>query len=204
MLGYKNMRRAVVIGCCLAALTACGGPVISQPGSPMTKIDGFYEYGVAERDLKLVVDGTPFPTLPQADFAKRVELWAAAPSMRQPTHPTLTPGETARSGYQMIFAFQPAVTQTGQGLCSGQIEHGPGASNWLGGNGLEHSGDAAAVSVRAIAAFCVAGVARTEIVGQTDAISPDDPRLPELVGQMVQALFRPDIRDVSGRTTTMP
>lgn len=190
----KMRLRSVVFAASLAlGLMGCSSPMLTQPGSPSVKISSLYGYGAADRDLKLIVRGTPFSDLTEEQFAKEVEIETQGVGMRTPTRLTLTPGPAAKPNYSVVFVFQPTVTLTGQNLCDGHFDQGPGSDGILGGNGFvsEQPG----VTVRAIAAFCVSGRAETEIVGQTQAVNAADVRVLDLVRAMAQALFRPDLRD---------
>ena len=123
--------------------------------------------------------GNPFP-MPADAFARAVEADVQVGLLRPPTHPTLTPGPTAKDNYELVFVFSPALTLRGDDLC-----HGRGDQAADGGGG----------SVRALGAFCVAGRAETEIIGETQADGPADPHFMNLMRQMMLSLFRPDVRD---------
>ncbi|HLN24269.1 MAG TPA: hypothetical protein VK558_09825 [Patescibacteria group bacterium] len=180
------MRRVqYLIGSMLAfTLAACSGPVVSQPGSAFNQIDSIYNYGAGGRDLRLTVRGNPFP-MPADVFAHVVEADVQVGLLRQPTHPTLTPGPTAKDNYELVFVFSPALTLRGDDLCKGRGDQAAEAAPVAGGT----------VTVRAIAAFCVAGRAETEIVGETQAEESGDVRFSGMMRQMMLSLFRPDVRD---------
>jgi hypothetical protein len=165
-------------------LAACTGPVLTQPGSPYTQIDSLYNYGAGARDLRLIVHGNPFP-MPADVFARVVETDVQLNLLRQPTHPTLTPGPTAKDNYALIFVFSPAVTLSGDDLCKGRADQMASPVSPSGGT----------VTVRAIGAFCVSGRAETEIVGETQATGAGDVRFLDLMRQMMLALFRPDVHE---------
>lgn len=175
----------------MLALSGCQGPMLSQAGSDTARIDSFYDYGAAGRDLQLVVYGNPFsPGMSDDAFASLIEDKIDHVNVaRQQTHPQLVPDDSVRSGYTLVFGFQPEATVDGDRLCHAQFAAGPAGSL---GNGVELWGEEAGLTMRAIAAFCVAGRAETEIVGQTQVVSPDDPRMNDLLNQMMQAVFRPD------------
>jgi len=178
------MRISSSVAACLL-LAACSGPTLYQPGPSSRQIDALYTYGAAERDLKLEVQGNGFPgQMSGAAFAMRVESGVQGPVFRAPTHPTLTPNDSARSGYRLVFLFNPSPLMMGQSLCDG------------------HADQVAAVpgEVKAVAAFCVSGRAETEIAAQTQAAGPDDPAFGQMLNLMMQALFRPDEKTGSGNS----
>jgi hypothetical protein len=168
------------------ALAACSGPLTRDTGSSFTKITGFYNYGASGRDLPLSVRGNPFGQS-DAGVAKSVEAASQVQVLRAPTHPTLTPGASARRGYELAFLFSPAPTQSGDDLCQGRIED-PGPAPKAG-------------KIHVLGAFCVSGRAETEVVGDGEATGPDDEHFRALVQQVTLQLFRPDIPDSGDGTS---
>ncbi len=164
----------------VGALAACSGPLTRDVGSPFNKIDGLYGYGASGRDLRLSVRGNPF-ALPDDSFDKTVETASQVQVLRAPTHPTLTPDASARHGYELAFLFSPAATQDGEDLCQGRIE--------------EPRPTSGRSTVHVLAAFCVAGLAKTEVTGEAEATGPNDERFQGLIQQVVMQLFRPDLPD---------
>ncbi|PKU25538.1 hypothetical protein [Telmatospirillum siberiense] len=178
---YQRLAFVMIVG----ALTACGGPLTRDVGNSFTKINGLYDYGASGRDLRLSVRGNPF-TVSDDTLSKAVEAASQVQVLRPRTHPTLTPDSSARRGYELAFLFSPAPTQSGDDLCKGRIEDSaPGA---------------VAPTVHVLGVFCVSGSAQTEVRGLAEATGPADPRLKNLVAQMIVQLFRPDLPDADGNS----
>lgn len=172
-----------VAGVALAVCGAsCSGPFTTPQVQPFNKITSFYDYGASDRDLKLTVRGDPF-AMPEESFAKAVESGVQVPLPRPPTRPRLDPGPSARPGYELAFAFSPAPTLSGDSLCDMTARPSPVAIPSDGGR------------VRATGAFCVAGRALSQVDGWTQASSVSDQRFDQMLNQMMQSLFRPDIAD---------
>jgi hypothetical protein len=157
-------------------LTACSATQVIQTGSPSVRIDSLYNYGASGRDLKLTVQGGAYG-LPADVFARMVEADLQVTLPRPPTHPTLTPGSSARPNFGLVFAFQPSPSLSGQDLCDGHAQPGQALQD---------------ERVRVVAAFCVAGAAKTQVDGAVAASGPDDPAFRQLMAQMMLTLFRPD------------
>ena len=170
-------RRSILPIVLLCAVGGCaaGGVRITHPElrSQYSRSEVFYAFD--RRDAEIVVNGSPFATVPAArpvaDVMNRVPLGPR-------TNFTATPGETARRPYRIVLAFAPAVALTGDGLCrqpnlptrppggaettlQGALCHGP---NLLSG------------------AYATAG----------PVAGPDDPLFIELVARLTTALFPPD------------
>ncbi|HVI50433.1 MAG TPA: hypothetical protein VM661_04415 [Candidatus Sulfotelmatobacter sp.] len=181
------MRKPFTLSASLAASAAagllllggCSGPLTYSPGSRSVQISALYGYGAADRDLKLEVQGNAFAgQMSGTDFAHKVEAALQSPIMRPATHLTLAPNDTAKSNYRVVFLFNPANVMGGQNLCDGRADQQP----------------APAGEVRAVAAFCVAGRAVTEITGRTQVVGPNDERFLQLMAIMKNELFREDER----------
>jgi hypothetical protein len=164
-----------------AVLAACSGERTFEPSDPRMKIDGYYNDGAADRDIKLKVIGTAFGADPRA-FRQTLEkeLQSAAVLGRAPTRPLLHPGPTAKPLYRLAYAFNQPNDIYGNALC--QVEETP------------TSVSTPANVVNATAAFCVGGRAEAYISGQTEANGPNDIRFRQLVRQMMDNVFRPDVR----------
>ena len=165
-----------------AIVAGCGGPTVVPLGSPYTMIGSFYDYGAGGRDLQLTVIGNPFTT-DKALLDRAIEVDAQVPLLRQPTHPTLTPGASAKKGYQVMFVLSPAPTLSGGSAGKGEATAPVAGAPSAGGESV----------VRILGAFCISGWAATEVQGQTPASGPDDPRVAALVRQLMLELFRPDL-----------
>lgn len=169
------------------ALAGCAGPMTYGAGSQSTRISALYGYGAADRDLKLIVQGNAFPgQVSSADFGHQVEAALQSPINRAPTHLTQTPDDSAKDNYKVVFLFNPSELMGGQNLCDGRADQA----------------QAAVGEVRALAAFCVAGRAVTEISGRTAVSGPKDERFAHLMSQMKEALFRADEKDSSHKSYT--
>lgn len=177
------MMRILLAAFLLSALAACSGPMTSQTGRESVGVDGYYGYGVADRDLRLTLSGNGSAgqswSMEQDAFARLIEGNLHTPSNRAPSHVTLAPGPSARDNYRLVFLFNPGVLIDGQGLCDGHSEQQAPVAGQL----------------RVVASFCVAGRSLTEVAGQTDLSGPDDPRLNSLLDQMMQILFRSPLRE---------
>lgn len=164
-----------------AALAGCSGEKTFEPSDPRIKIDGYYNDGAGDRDIKLKVIGNPFAAPPDA-FRQTLEADLQSDSVlgRSPTHPQVHPGSSAKSLYRLAYAFNQPYSVYGNALCQVREE------------------DAVATPpstvVNATAAFCVGGEAEAYISGQTPADGPNDPRFRQLVRQMMDNVFRPDVR----------
>jgi hypothetical protein len=154
----------------------------------MVLIDGYYADGVADRDIRLVVFGNPF-AMPQDVFARTVEGdLRDTPLDGAPTHPTLTPGPTAKPIYRLIYVFDPAPATFGNAICELGLQR---QSN------PDFAPPSAMVPpqpghVKAVAAFCVEYRSVSEISGQVDATMPADVGFYRLVREMEGRVFRRD------------
>lgn len=161
-------------------LAACSADMVDNaPNDPTVQIDSFYNYGVARRDVALVVQGDAF-AMPQEDFDRTVEADVQSTALpRQPTHPTLTPGPSANHNFALIFAFDPANAVTGDALCRGatKADSAPSVGN---------------DTVHVQGAFCMEGRALTQASGHVVANSAQDPQFAHMMHEMMLALLRPD------------
>ncbi|HEY1722486.1 MAG TPA: hypothetical protein VGG27_14685 [Magnetospirillaceae bacterium] len=171
-----------LLAVCAIALSGCASQERTfEPSDPRIKIDGYYNDGVGGRDVKLKVIGVAFGAQPDA-FRQALEADLQSESVlgRQPTHVVLTPGPSGKRYYRLAYAFNQPNAVYGNALCqiaeSDAVQAPP--SN----------------IVNATAAFCVGGEAEAYISGQTEATGPDDPRFRQLVRQMMDQVFRPDVR----------
>lgn len=174
------------------ALSACGsGTLLYDGGDPFQRIDSFYNYGAAGRDLRLIVAGNPFGPADDA-FKSAVEAAVQVPTMRAPTRPTLAPGASARANYALVFAFQPPPTLSAQTLCA-TIAPGPGGAAAPGPEPV--LAPAPGRRIEALGAFCLSGRALTQISGRVDTVSVTDQGFRDLMARMMNGLFRPDMRE---------
>ncbi len=175
--------------CSLSILaTICG--LIGCAGTPMTydpsyagiKLDGYYSDGLGGRDVRLVVNGNPFGQAGNA-FAQQVEanLQDVQPTGREPTHPKLAPGPSAKTFYSLVWVFDPPPYLVDNAVCSSgpKVQTAPAQGS----------------TVVAVAAFCLEDRALSEIFGRTDASGPADERVKFLEERMMVALLRPDARE---------
>lgn len=172
------LKRCLVVLPLLAALGGCSLPrVVDESMGQNMPIEGLYAYGAGGRDLKLDVSGQPF-AMPEADFQQAVERnLGSITSLQPPTYPKLHPGDSARPGYTLVLAFQPAADSGGsQNLC-----------------GTNPKGTAEITTeVRIDAAFCVSGRAYRFATGWVRANGPDDPAFKSLLTQIGLTLFHSD------------
>ncbi len=170
---------SLIAVCTLVA--GCSTERTFEPSDPRMKIDGYYNDGAADRDIKLKVIGNAFGADPQA-FRRTLEadLQGGAPVGRAPTRPLLNPGPSGKPLYRLAYAFNQPNDIYGNALC--QVEETPATP------------PSPANIVNATAAFCVGGRAEAFISGQTEANGPDDVRFYRLVRQMMDNVFRPDVR----------
>lgn len=169
----------------VAMLAGCAGPTVVSEGDPYTRIDDLYAYGVGARDIRLEVRGNPFGGTDQS-FARDVEAAArAAVAPRLATRPSLAPDASARAGYAIVLAFDPAPDLTGDSLCADQAA-------------ASAPPPAAIAAVAVEAAFCISGRAYTAVHGETVAAGAGDARLAALVREIIPALFRSDIPETGG------
>jgi len=175
-------RSYIAFGIAALGLAACAvsGVVVQNTSlnDPLQRIDSYYGDGVGGRDLSLVVRGDPF-AIPNDAFARLVETdLQQSGTMRQPTHPTLAPGPTAKPWYSEVFVFGPSTYLHGNDVCA----KAPAVAASVPTPG----------SVEVIAGFCISGRELTEITGHATVAGPDDPRFQALLNQVQLALFRPD------------
>lgn len=171
-------KRYLVILPLLAALGGCSLPqVVDESMGQNTLIEGLYAYGAGGRDLKLDVSGLPF-AMPEAAFQEAVERnLGSITSLQPPTYPKLKPGDSARPGYSLVLAFQPAADSGGsQNLCG----TGPKGTTEI------------TTEVRVDAAFCVSNRAYRFATGRVPANGPDDPAFKSLLTQIGMTLFHSD------------
>lgn len=164
-------------------LAGCGTPsVVEAWPNPQSNIASIYDYGAGGRDLRLIVRGNPLP-MPDDAFNRMIETDVQGPLMRQPTHPTLTPGASAQPNYALIFDFSSSPRPTPDQICQypGNAPAGQVASG----------GD-----VHVVGAFCVSGRAYSGAMGRAGADGAA--QVSQLMPQMMMALFRPDLRDNPG------
>lgn len=187
-----SLRLLFLSGTVALVLSACGsGTWLYDSGDPFMKLDSFYNYGAAGRDLRLIVAGNPFGPADDA-FRSAVEAAVQVPTMRAPTHPTLAPGASARANYALVLAFQPPPTLSAQTLCA-TIAPGPAGAAAPGPAPV--LAPAPGQRIEALGAFCLSGQALTQISGRVDAVFVTDQSFRDLMARMMNALFRPDMRE---------
>jgi len=182
------------IGAACVGLMSCAGPSTYSASDPVVQIDGFYDDGASDRDLKLVVFGDPFPG-PQDQFARTVEAdLRDAPVGKSPTRLLLSPGPSAKPIYRLVYVFSPSPDMIGNAICEHQLKPEANTDFPPAASGAPVPGG----EVFATAAFCVEYRAVSEISGQTPADGPGDVRLYNLTRQMAAEVFRPDIHPHTG------
>ena len=192
----KTLWRAISCFFMVSLMTACAGPTTFDQSNRQARIDSFFTYGAAGRDLRLVIVGNPFPDLAQKDFEREVEsITRNVTLMRQQTRPSLEPGPSARDNYALVFAFQPRSSLSGASLCNHATPSGAPSNDESQKLLLPGGPSFDADRVHAIAAFCLSGRALTSVSGQTTMASGDDPNFSALVAMMMRDLFRPDVRE---------
>ncbi len=174
-----------------AVLAGCSGERTFEPSDPRMKIDGYYTDGAAGRDIKLKVIGTAFGADKDA-FRRTLEadLQTTAMIGREPTRPQLNPGPTAKPLYRLAYAFNQPYSIYGNALC--QVAEEDAVPSMPG------------KVVNATAAFCVGGRAEAYISGSTEADGPGDARFHRLVRQMMDNVFRPDVRQEASPPPAAP
>ena len=99
-----------------------------------------------------------------------------SPNFLQPTHFTTTPGPSARPEYRAVFLFNRQIVLPG--LACRAPEQIPAVD--LG------------ATTRLVAVFCQQGGYLSTVTGELQGVTGiDDPRLRQLIGQMVPLLFPP-------------
>jgi hypothetical protein len=169
-----------LVAACAALIGCADAPHTYSPSDNQVQISGYYSDGAADRDLRLVVIGNPFPTVPYQSFQQAVEDDLRSPSVygRAPTTPRISPGPTAKPLYRLVYAFGQPNEVYGNVLC--QVDP---SRPWPA---------PPSPTVTATAAFCVGGEAESFISGDTQASGPTDPRFVQLARQMMDNVFRPD------------
>ena len=159
-----------------------GGAETFSPSDPEIQISGYYNDGAADRDLRLVVIGNPFPAMADDAFKQALQndLQSGSVLGRAPTTPKLDPGPSAKPIYRLVYAFGQPTPVYGNVLC--QIDPNHPVPVRPGGE------------VTATAAFCVGGEAESFISGDAQAAGPTDPHFVELARQMMDDVFRPDFQ----------
>jgi hypothetical protein len=160
----------------LVALAGCAGQstiynsMISSAYRPY-----LYGYGAGRRDLTTIVLGNPFD-LDQTQMEQRLlAKFNARPTLLQPTHFTTTPGPSARPEFKAVLLFNRAIVLPNR-VCRAP-DQVPVAD--LG------------TTMRLTATFCRGGYLST-VTGELENVTDiDDPRLDQLIGQMVPLLFPP-------------
>jgi hypothetical protein len=135
-----------------------------------------FGYAAGRRDLTTVIVGNPFE-IDKAELDSRlVDMLNESPNFLQPTHFTTTPGPSARPQYRAVFVLN---RQFGlPSLACRAPEKIPAAD--LG------------ATTQLVAVFCQQGGYLSTVTGELkDVTSVDDPRLRQLVRQMVPLLFPP-------------
>lgn len=134
-----------------------------------------YGYGAGRRDLTTVIVGNPFD-IDQEEFdSKVVTMLNESPTFLQPTNFTTTPGPSARREFEAVILFNRAIVLPNR-VCW-TPDQVPVAE--LGS------------TMRLSATFCQGGYLST-VTGELENVTGiDDPRLRELIRQMVPLLFPP-------------
>ncbi len=134
-----------------------------------------YGYGAGRRDLTTVIRGDPFQLGDEAFQARFVEILNRHQPLLQPTHFTTTPGPSARPIYRAVFLFDVGTVIPNR-LCSEPLNV-PSVDTGK--------------TVRVTAAFCRWQGYLSTVTGEVEVESIDDPRLDNLIGQMILLLFPP-------------
>lgn len=163
-------------GMLILGLAGCGGPSIYGESPRSDKIESMYSYGAAGRDLALRVYGNPFPAVPAATFSQSVAANVQDTGWLPPTHPTLTPGPTARPPFKLVMVFEPPPTASADAVCAERAMARPTTD-----------------PIEVLAAFCHGDRPITYATGQmARTASPDDPAFHTLMTQLMLSLFRRD------------
>jgi hypothetical protein len=169
-------------------LTGCEAPrVVESWPSPDQPLSPIYDYGAGGRDLRLIVQGNPFPMTDDA-FARAVENEVQVPLTRQPTRPRLAPGPTARPNYAVVFVFQPSPTFDLYDAC--QMRGQPVA--------VLRPDTGQRPSVKLVSAFCVSGRPYSGAYGWVNASAAEEPQFRAMMQDTMAALFRPDMPNAPG------
>ena len=163
--------RPAVLAACLA-LAACGERVVADLPAPAYTMQEV-TYAASERDLRVVIHGTPFGGDPQA-FGREVTDMMQNRIMGVRTNFTTTPGPSARPDYRVVLAFNLAQNELNSALCSRPDfpTKPPGGSMVVQ------------------AAFCRGGGALTSATGWLNKpISTQDPEFRDLISDLTFSLF---------------
>ena len=130
-------------------------------------------YAASDRDLRVVVHGTPFGG-DAAAFARAVTAAMADHIAGIRTTPTTDPGPSARPAYRVVFAFEPVQPTLNSELC------GPAPVRT----------QAPGTTLTAQAVFCRGGRTLSGATGWLDeAQGPKDPRFRRLVGDLTASIL---------------
>ncbi|WP_207459600.1 hypothetical protein [Azospirillum sp. SYSU D00513] len=163
--------RIAVLALALAT-AACSERVVSDLPAP-AYTQGEVAYAAADRDLRVVVHGNPFPMNQQA-FGRLVTDSMQNRIFGVRTNFTTTPNETARRDYRVVLAFNPTENLLNSSLCGM-----PTIPTAPPGGPIVVQG-----------AFCRSSGTLTSATGWMDEVrSPDDPSFRQLISDMTFSLF---------------
>jgi hypothetical protein len=135
-----------------------------------------FGYAAGRRDLTTVIVGNPFDIDKAQLDSRLVEMLNESPNFLQPTHFTTTPGPSARPQYRAVFLLNRQSVLPG--VACRAPDKVPAAD--LG------------ATTRLMAVFCQQGGYLSTVTGELQGVTGiDDPRLRQLVRQMVPLLFPP-------------
>ncbi len=165
------LSRSIILAACLA-LAACGERVVADEPAPAYTL-AEVAYAAADRDLRVVVHGSPFNGDPQA-FGQSLTGMMQNRILGVRTNFTTTPGPTARPDYRVVLAFNLAENELNSALCVR-----PALPTRPPGGPIIVQG-----------AFCRGGGVLSSATGWLDRPqSALDPAFRDLIGDMTYSLF---------------
>jgi len=164
-----------------ALMTGCaagGGTVSGTDYAPQYDFSEFYA-ATNDKTFRVVVAGTPFPTLTRQEMAQR--LLPVMQANRPPSRLTFTyevPIEPPHPDYRVVLVFDAANDLTAASVCANQIRLQPTPSGLF----------------NLFAVYCRNDLALSQTTTRTPASGPDDPRVAQAFKQVFLELFNPFVR----------
>jgi hypothetical protein len=164
-----------------ALMTGCaagGGTVSGTDYAPQYDFSEFYA-ATNDKTFRVVVAGTPFPTLTRQEMAQR--LLPVMQANRPPSRLTFTyevPVEPPHPDYRLVLVFDPANDLTAASVCATEIRLQPTPTG----------------PFNLFAVYCRNDLALSQTTTRTPASDPEDPRVGLAFKQVFLELFNPFVR----------
>lgn len=168
-------------GLALALATLLSAPAVTDAAT-LGAADYAVQYDYREfyaatdnKPFRVVIFGNPFPQVEMAEVARR--LLPVMQAQKPPPRLTFTydvPAELPHPDYRLVLVFDPALSQGADAVCR---------------DGKASLRPPVAGKVNLMAVYCRNDQYMAQVIGKTDATSPEDPAMATLLRETFAALF---------------